>query len=94
MQGLVLLGLVTLAIGGRRREILMLLVIPSYYLLSHSGLSTEYRYILTIHYFLFIFGAVTFYLLGAVGFRAIRMISRSPSNSPESSIAAASDGIG
>jgi hypothetical protein len=62
---LVLAGIALLALANRRREILLLLAVPAYYLIFHSALHTEYRYILAIHFFLFLMAAVTFYVAGA-----------------------------
>jgi len=53
-----------LAAARRRRALLVLLAVPAYYLLVQSALHTEYRYILAIHYFLFVMAAVT---LGCFG---------------------------
>jgi hypothetical protein len=39
----------------------VLLAVPLYYLLAQSAFHTEYRYVLAIHYFLFIMAAVTLY---------------------------------
>jgi dolichyl-phosphate-mannose-protein mannosyltransferase len=61
MLALVGAGLVLLAIGGRRRALAILLAVPFYYLIFQSALHTEYRYILAIHYFLFIPAAVAIY---------------------------------
>lgn len=64
MLPLAVIGLVLL-IGGRRREaIILLLVVPAYYLCAQSALHTEYRYVLAIHYFLFVLVAVTLHQAG------------------------------
>ena len=39
----------------------ILLVVPCYYFCAQSALHTEYRYVLVLHYFLFILAAVTIY---------------------------------
>ena len=64
MLALIIIGVVALAVARRTRELLILLVVPVYYLLAQSFFHTEYRYILTIHYFLFVIAAVTLYLAG------------------------------
>ncbi|HJQ71043.1 MAG TPA: glycosyltransferase family 39 protein [Blastocatellia bacterium] len=64
MLGLIAIGVVSLAIARRGRELLLLLAVPAYYLLAQSFFHTEYRYILAIHYFLFAVAAVTLYLAG------------------------------
>jgi hypothetical protein len=40
------------------------MAVPAYYLVVHSVIHTEYRYILPIHYFLFSFVAVSLYCAG------------------------------
>lgn len=61
-----------LAVGGlfllvRRRQyktLALLLVVPAYYLCFQSALHTEYRYVLAIHYFLFVLVALALYTTG------------------------------
>ena len=59
MLPLIGLGIVLLVIGRQWTILLVLLVVPSYYLTVQSALHTEYRYILAIHYFLLTTAAVT-----------------------------------
>jgi len=54
-----------LLVARRWQAALVLLTVPAYYLLLQSPLHTEYRYILPIHYFLFILGGVTIGFVGA-----------------------------
>ena len=55
---LVLIGLIIL-ISRRQYQILtILLAVPGYYFCVQSILHTEYRYVLTLHYFLFVIAAV------------------------------------
>jgi 4-amino-4-deoxy-L-arabinose transferase-like glycosyltransferase len=54
---LYLAGLVQLVRARRRRSLAALLVVPLYYLCVQSALHTEYRYVLAVHYFLFIVAA-------------------------------------
>ena len=61
---LIIIGVGLLVLAGRERTLLILLAVPAYYLIVHSALHTEYRYILAIHYFLFICAAATFYVAG------------------------------
>jgi dolichyl-phosphate-mannose-protein mannosyltransferase len=61
---LIIIGVGLLVLAGRGRTLLILLAVPAYYLIVHSALHTEYRYILAIHYFLFVCAAVTFYFAG------------------------------
>jgi hypothetical protein len=58
MLPLIGLGVALLAIARRWRALLILLIVPSYYLMVQSALHTEYRYILAIHYFLLTIAAV------------------------------------
>lgn len=73
---LVAVGIALLILARRGRTLLILLVVPLYYLTLQSPLHTEYRYILAIHYFLFIMAGVTVYFackvigLGAHGVAA------------------------
>lgn len=61
MLPLVIAGAILLSLAGRRRALVVLLAVPAYYLCFQSALSTEYRYILAIHYFLFIMSASAVY---------------------------------
>jgi hypothetical protein len=63
MIPLVLAGVVLMLLGRKGRALILLLAVPLYYLLVQSALHTEYRYILAIHYFLFLIAAVTLYCL-------------------------------
>jgi hypothetical protein len=66
MLPLVLLGAALLARAREWRVLLILLGVPAYYLCVQSALHTEYRYVLSIHYFLFILAAVALYWLGGM----------------------------
>ena len=72
MLSLVIAGILLTGIAGRGRAIVVLLAVPAYYLCAQSALSTEYRYILAIHYFLFVMGAVTLYCFAALIRQMIR----------------------
>jgi Dolichyl-phosphate-mannose-protein mannosyltransferase len=61
---LIIVGIALLAIAHRGRALLALLAVPVYYIVTHAPFSTEYRYILAIHCFLFVTGAVTLYCAG------------------------------
>ena len=65
MLPLVLAGVVLLAFARHKRALIILLAVPVYFFCTQSALHTEYRYILSIHYFLFILAAVTLYCVGA-----------------------------
>jgi hypothetical protein len=56
---LVMIGLALLLLAGQWRVVMIVLAVPLYYLSVHSVVHTEYRYILGIHYFLFILAGVT-----------------------------------
>jgi hypothetical protein len=58
---LYLLGLLLLAHARRTRALAALLAVPLYYLCVQSALHTEYRYVLAVHYFLFIAAASGLY---------------------------------
>jgi len=68
---LLLIGILILIVARRWRTLLMLLAVPTYYLGTHAPFSTEYRYILAIHYFLFVLMAVALYCLGLAMWRVI-----------------------
>jgi hypothetical protein len=61
MLPLAIIGLLLLIISGQRNTIAILLIVPAYYLCFQSALHTEYRYVLAIHYFLFVLVAVALY---------------------------------
>ena len=61
---LVLLGAGILIYRRQFQTLAILLVVPFYYFLTQSALHTEYRYVLVIHYFLFVLAAVTLHTLG------------------------------
>jgi hypothetical protein len=58
---LVLLGAALLAYRRELQRLALLLVVPFYYFCTQSALHTEYRYVLVIHYFLFVLAAVAVY---------------------------------
>jgi len=58
---LTLLGAGLLFYRGEFRTLAMLLAVPFYYFCTQSALHTEYRYVLVIHYFLFVLAAVAIY---------------------------------
>lgn len=75
-----LIGIALLALAGRFRVLTFLLAVPAYYLIFQSVFHTEYRYIVGIHYFLFVMGAVMLYLMGT----ALRQLWRWKVNAAES----------
>ncbi|MEK6286066.1 MAG: glycosyltransferase family 39 protein [Acidobacteriota bacterium] len=66
MRALIAIGIILLALARRGRVLAVLLIVPIYYLLAQSPLHTEYRYVLAIHYFLFVVAAATIYYGGLV----------------------------
>lgn len=66
MWALVSLGLVLTGFAGRNRTLVILLVVPVYYLIVHSPLHTEYRYIIAIQCFLAVVAATTIYTAAMV----------------------------
>ena len=66
MRALMIAGLILLALTRRFRVLGVLLIVPLYFLLAQSPLSTEYRYILAIHYFLFVIAGATIYYASLV----------------------------
>lgn len=61
MLPLVCLGLLFLALARQGRMLLIVLAVPIYYMGIQAILHTEYRYILVIHYLLFILAGVAVY---------------------------------
>lgn len=74
MLTLVIAGIVLLVLGRRHQPLLILLAVPIYYVCAHSVLHTEYRYILAIHYFLFVMAAVTLFCAGLLIKQATRSV--------------------
>lgn len=66
MLPLVVIGIALLALAGRWRALAILLVVPIYYLSVQSAFHTEYRYILAMHYFLFVMAATALFSFGLV----------------------------
>jgi len=69
IRTLIALGIILFVIARRGRALVLLLSVPLYYLLIQSPLHTEYRYILVIHYFLFVVAATAVYFAGAAFFQ-------------------------
>jgi 4-amino-4-deoxy-L-arabinose transferase-like glycosyltransferase len=61
---LTLIGAATLIYRRQFQTLATLLVVPCYYFCTQSALHTEYRYVLVIHYFLFVLAAVATYSIG------------------------------
>ena len=76
MLPLIGMGVILLAAARRWTALLVLLTVPAYYLLVQSALHTEYRYILAIHYFLFVMAAVTLGCFGVAMGQASRWTAK------------------
>jgi hypothetical protein len=71
---LIVIGAALLLLARRRHALLFLLIVPLYYLSVQSAFHTEYRYILAMHYFLFVLAAVPLHLAGVAMARGARRI--------------------
>jgi hypothetical protein len=76
LLSLIAAGIVLMALARRWRLLLILLAVPAYYLVVQSTLHTEYRYILTLHYFLFVMAAVTLACVVALITRVLSSTAR------------------
>jgi hypothetical protein len=72
MLPLAILGATLLVRARRWRVLFILLAVPAYYLCVQSALHTEYRYVLSVHYFLFMLAALALYWLGGMLWQGIR----------------------
>lgn len=75
MLPLVILGAALLARARRWRALIILLAVPAYYFCAQSAVHTEYRYVLALHYFLFMTAAVALYWLGIQAGRGLGKIA-------------------
>lgn len=73
IHGLILIGALILFAASWRRA-LFISIVPLYYFLFQSAMHTEFRYTLPIHYFLFVFAAVAWVLMGAGVLTVIKSI--------------------
>ncbi|HKV42909.1 MAG TPA: glycosyltransferase family 39 protein [Blastocatellia bacterium] len=74
MLPLVLIGIALLVFARRTSALIVLLVVPVYYLSVHSALHVEYRYVLAIHYFLYCMAATSIYSLGLGAAKAVKVL--------------------
>ena len=65
MLPLAIIGLILLARAGQRSALVILLIVPAYYLCVQSATHTEYRYVLAVHYFLFSMSAAALSWIGS-----------------------------
>jgi hypothetical protein len=78
MLPLVIVGALLLVGARKGAPLVVLIAVPAYYIVAQSPLSTEYRYILPIHYFLFVFAAVTLTAVVTAIAQASRIVSSAP----------------
>jgi Dolichyl-phosphate-mannose-protein mannosyltransferase len=64
MLATILIGVLAFFAAGWRRA-LFLSIVPIYYLMVQSTMHTEFRYTLPMHYFLFIFAAIAWVMMGS-----------------------------
>jgi hypothetical protein len=69
----IILGAVILFAASWRRA-LFISIVPLYYFLFQSAMHTEFRYTLPMQYFVFVFAAIGWVLLGATASKGIRRI--------------------
>jgi hypothetical protein len=69
----IILGAMFLVALSRWRA-LFVLIVPLYYFLFQSAMHTEFRYTLPMQYFIFVFAAIVWVILGALALKAIRRI--------------------
>ena len=75
MRTLIILGIALLLLARRARATLILLAVPVYYVCAQAPLHTEYRYILPIHYFLFVFAGVTVFCMALTATKIARLMT-------------------
>jgi hypothetical protein len=66
MLPLALFGIVMLVRSRACQTLILLLAVPAYYLSVQSWVHTEYRYVLAVHYFLFVMVAVSLYRIAGL----------------------------
>jgi hypothetical protein len=88
MLPLALIGIVVLARRRAWQTLALLLGVPAYYLCVQSMLHTEYRYVLAVHYFLFVLVALALHEIWSIVVRNIRNRTRRRSNTSETQLAA------
>jgi hypothetical protein len=74
MLAFVILGVVLMLIASRRRS-LLLLTVPIYYWLFQCFMHTEFRYTLPMHYFLFVFAAIIWVLIGVAVWNGLKSLT-------------------
>jgi len=54
---------------------LLILTVPLYYFLFQSAMHTEFRYTLPMQYFVFVFAAIVWVMLGGLVLNGVRRIT-------------------
>jgi hypothetical protein len=72
MLPLVIIGILLMARARKSRALMILLVVPAYFLCVQSATHTEYRYVLAVHYFLFTLSAVALTWIGGALWQLMR----------------------
>ena len=62
---LTILGIVLLGVYRRKVALAVILTVPLYYLTSHAPIHFEYRYILPVYFFWFVFVGLALYWLAS-----------------------------
>jgi hypothetical protein len=78
MLPLAIIGILLLLRAGKSRALIILLVVPAYFLCVQSATHTEYRYVLAVHYFLFSMSAVSLVWLGGASWQLIQRARSRP----------------
>jgi hypothetical protein len=71
MLPLAIIGLILLARARKASALIILLIVPAYYLCVQSATHTEYRYVLVVHYFLFSMSAAALSWIGSALWRVL-----------------------
>jgi hypothetical protein len=73
----VLIGIALAVYLRKKKELVLLLVVPIYYLTVQSLLHTERRYVYVIHFFFTVFASLALCWLGGLVFQQLRKLRRS-----------------
>ncbi|HEX8919962.1 MAG TPA: glycosyltransferase family 39 protein, partial [Pyrinomonadaceae bacterium] len=71
MLPLAIIGIILLARARKTSALVILLIVPAYYLCVQSAMHTEYRYVLAVHYFLFSMSAAALSWIGSALWRVL-----------------------
>lgn len=67
----IVIGVLTMLVASPRRA-LFLLIVPLYYFVFQSAMHTEFRYTLPMQYFMFVFAATAWVLIGGMVIRVVK----------------------